>query len=130
MNTSQKVPADYQDQQKHFCRAIVRYRELHTYRMNGICITDQTMFKNVFDTSRFDSAPSSTNSIRDLHSIRIATTEKGFTVALCALADGTKLPAMVMFKEKDGELGPGLTIPTNFVVAASTKWMDDQLSSP
>ena len=37
-----------------------------------------------FDTSRFDSAPSSTNSIRSLHSIRIATTgaeKKGFTVA-------------------------------------------------
>ena len=79
-----------------------------------------------FNTTRFDSAPSSTNSIRGLHSIRIATTgaeKKGFTVALCALVDGTKLPAMVIFKEKNGELGPrvraGLTIPTNIVVAAS-----------
>ena len=58
---------------------------------------------------RFDSAPSSTNSVRGQRTIRICTTgaqKKGFTVALCATADGSKLPALVTFKEKNGELGP------------------------
>ena len=33
-------------------------------------------------------------------------TEKGLTVALCAAADGTKYTALVIFKERNGEIGP------------------------
>lgn len=77
----------------------------------------------------------STNTVRGQRTVRIATTnaeKKGFTVALCALADGTKLPAMLIFKEKNGELGPrvkaNLKIPANVVVAASTNgWMTSSL---
>ena len=84
-----------------------------------------------YNALRFDSPPSRTNSLRGQHTIRIATTgaeKKGFTVALCAYADGTKLPAMMILKEKNGVLGPrvkaNLRLPTNVVVAASPNgWM-------
>ena len=55
-NVSQKVPADYQDQLKHFRRAIVRYQELHTYRMNGIGNMVQYVFyicSDIFALPRF-----------------------------------------------------------------------------
>ena len=44
----------------------------------------------------------STNNIKCENTVRIATSggaKKGFTVALTALANGTKLPAYVVFKE-------------------------------
>ncbi len=62
--------------------------------MTHIGNMDQTM-------CRFDMAPNSTNNIRGERDIRIATTggaKIGFTVALTALADGTKLPAFIVFK--------------------------------
>ena len=62
---------------------------------------DQTM-------CRFDMAPGRTNNVRGEKTIRIKTTrteKKGFTVALAAAADGTKLPATIIFKERGGVLG-------------------------
>ena len=54
--------------------------------------------------------------------------KKGFTVALCALAAGEKLPAYIIFKERGGKLGPrvsaALTFPDNVEVSASINgWM-------
>lgn len=57
---------------------------------------------------RFDMSRSKTNDKRGTKTIRIKTTraeKKGFTVALAAAADGTKLPAVVIFKERNGILG-------------------------
>ena len=54
---------------------------------------------------RFDMAPGRTNNVRGEKTIRIKTTrteKKGFTVALAAAADETKLPATIIFKERGG----------------------------
>jgi len=63
---------------------------------------DQTMV-------RFDTTPKYTkNQIGD-KSVRIATTgvhKKGATVALAASANGFKFPALIIFKEPGGKLGP------------------------
>ena len=68
------------------------------------------------------------------HSIRIVSTKakKGFTIALAAKDNGDKLPALVIFKERGGKLGPrvrqSLAIPDNVHVTASTNgWMTAQL---
>ena len=54
--------------------------------------------------------------------------KKGFTVALAATASGEKLPATILFKEKNGILGRRvnnkLSIPNNVCVRASANgWM-------
>ena len=54
--------------------------------------------------------------------------KKGFTVALAAMADGTKLPAVIIFKERVGVLGErvrrSLRVPSNVRVRSSTNgWM-------
>ena len=76
-------------------------------------------------------APRRTNEWKGAKHVRIKTTkgEKwGFTVALCAAADGGKLPAFVIFKERTGEL-PGqvrlqLNVPPNVRVSATRNgWM-------
>ena len=82
-------------------------------------------------TCRFDPLPGTTNNIRGARTVRIATSgvqKKGFTVALCASADGEKLPAYIIFKERGGKLGPrvkaALTFPGNVKVSASANgWM-------
>lgn len=69
---------------------------------------------------RFDCTPNSTNTIRGERTAPIASTgakKKGFTVVLCAGIDGSKLPALIVFKERNEQLGPRvlhqLTIPAN-----------------
>ena len=80
---------------------------------------DQTM-------CRFDMTPSTTNNIKGARDIRIATcggAKKGFTVALAAYADGTKLPAYIVFKEPKGKIPlrvfAQLWIPGNIRITAS-----------
>ena len=75
--------------------------------------------------------PSRTNATKGEKTVRIKTTraeKKGFTVALAATADGQKLPAVIIFKEKGGTLGvrvkSKLKVPANVRVRASTNgWM-------
>lgn len=72
-----------------------------------------------------------TNDVTGKQSIRVVSTKatkKGFTVALAAKGCGEKLPALVIFKERGGQLDPrvkqSLVIPTNVKVTASTNgWM-------
>ena len=93
--------------------------------MASIGNMDQTM-------CRFDMAPGTTNNIIGERTVRIATTggaKKGFTVALTALANGTKLPALVVFKEGRKAVIPprvlaNLQVPPNVRVTASQNgWM-------
>ena len=59
---------------------------------------DQTIY-------HFDMAPAYTNNVRGEKMIRIKTTraeKKGFTVGLAAIADGSKLPAIIIFNERRG----------------------------
>ena len=81
--------------------------------------------------NRFDSPPSYTNSIRGQCSIRIASTggqKRAFTITLCIFAKGKKLPALIIFKERNGELGQRVRAatkcPENVRITASTNgWM-------
>eukprot|EP00117_Sycon_ciliatum_P023342 scpid74092/ scgid19870/ len=90
--------------------------------------TTQTM-------SRFDTVPSRTNETVGARTVRISSTKattEGFTVALAANGAGEKLPALVIFKERDGVLGrrvrQQLTTPANVVATASANgWMTSDL---
>ena len=103
---------------------VIALRKAHDLEPAHILNMDQTM-------CRFDMPYSRTNSIRGVETVRIKTTraeKKGFTVALAASADGTKLPAVIVFKERGGVLGQrvmrSLTIPSNVVVRATRNgWM-------
>ena len=65
------------------------------YTLANIGNMDETM-------RRFDVAHKTINNIQGDNTIRIATTgsaKKGFTVALAAMSNDTKLPAYIVFKE-------------------------------
>ena len=63
------------------------------------------------------------------HSVSTKAKKKGFTVALAAKGNGDKVPALVIFKERDGpRVRQSLVIPDNVQVTASTNgWMAAQL---
>ena len=91
-SSNQKVPADFEDQLMDYRQNILRLRHRHQYNKRDILNMDQTMV-------RFDMAPRRTNERKGAKHVRIKTTKgekRGFTVALCAAADGGKLPAFVI----------------------------------
>ena len=97
-NSAQKVPADYTDQLHHFQKSVIAVRKAKNIDPPQIINMDQTM-------CRFDMLPKRTNIKKGAKTVRIKTTraeKKGFTVALAAMADGTKLPAVIIFKERSG----------------------------
>ena len=83
---------------------------------------------------RYDSVANVTNNVRGEKSIRIRGTgyqKKGCTVALTVTASGHKLPALIIFKEPTGQIGPRvrrhLNIPGNVLVTASKSgWMTQE----
>ena len=123
-NSSQYVPADYADKLMTFRKAVISIRKTKSISQSNIINMDQTM-------CRFDMPPSRTNSKKGEKTVRIKTTraeKKGFTVALAATADGQKLPAVIIFKERGGVFGvrvrSKLKVPTNVRVRASMNgWM-------
>ena len=124
-NSAQKVPSDYADLLHTFRKTIIIARKTHNIEPPGIVNMDQTM-------RRFDMPPSRTNNKKGEKTIRINTTrteKKGFTVALAATASGTKLSAVIIFKERGGSLGvriqSNLLIPSNVRVRATTYWLND-----
>ncbi|KAL8625059.1 hypothetical protein ACOMHN_012068 [Nucella lapillus] len=93
-NSSQKVPADFEDQLLEFRRNVLRLRHRHGYPLSNIMNIDQMMV-------RFDMMPARTNNKKGAKQVRIKSTKaekRGFTVALTAAADGTKLPAFVILR--------------------------------
>ncbi|KAL8573041.1 hypothetical protein ACOMHN_010471 [Nucella lapillus] len=88
-SSSQKVPADFEDQLLEFQQNVLRLRHHHGYPLSNIMNMDQTMV-------RFDMMPACTNNKKGVKQVRIKSTnaeKRGFTVALTAAADATKLPA-------------------------------------
>ena len=82
---------------------------------------------------RFDMPVAQTNEVKGKKDVKVKTTgneKRGFTVALGAFADGTKMRPWVIFKEKNGVLGPRvrkkLVIPDGIVVRASTSGWHQQ----
>ena len=123
-NSVQKVPADYADQLNHFRKSVIAVCKAKNIDPPRIINMDQTM-------CHFDMPPKRTNTKKEAKTVRIKTTrakKKGFTVALAAMADGTKLPAVIIFKERGGVLGErvpqSLRVPSNVRVKSSTNgWM-------
>ena len=99
---NQKVPEDYYSQIWNFRAQVMKAHMKHDLASFEIVNMDQTM-------CRFGMVPRHTNDIRGTRTVRIIHTranKKGFTVALAAKGNGEKLPALVIFKEGNGELGP------------------------
>lgn len=127
-NDAQKVPEDYHSQIWNFRAQLIKSHMKNNLASFEIVNMDQTM-------CRFDMVPRYTNDIRGTRTVRITHTranKKGFTVALAAKGNGEKLPALLIFKERNGELGPRvrakLTIPSNLRVKASQNgWMTTSL---
>ncbi len=124
-NDSQKLPEDCADLIDTFKGNVDRRRIENDYTDANIANMDETM-------CRFDMAPRTTNNIQGERDIRITTTggaRKGFTVALTATANGTKMPAYVIFKEGARARIPArvyanLRIPPNVRVSATRNgWM-------
>ena len=126
-SSNQKVQADFEEQLLHFRRNILRLRHRHMYVLGQMLNMDQAIV-------RFDMPPNRTNEIKGSKRVGIKTTKaekRGFTVALCAAADGSKLPAFLIFKERTGEIRQHLQIPANVHVTATRNgWMTrDQVLS-
>ncbi|KAL8566227.1 hypothetical protein ACOMHN_063117 [Nucella lapillus] len=123
-SSSQKVPADFEDQLLEFRRNVLRIRHRHGYPLSNIMNMDQTMV-------RFDMMPARTNKKKCAKQVRIKSTKaekRGFTVALTAAADGTKLPAFVILRERNGNIPPRvflqLRVTDNVCVCATANgWM-------
>ena len=107
-----------------FYRQIIWLREIHDYTSYNLANMDETMV-------RYDSAATVTNNVHGEKTIRVRGTgyqKKGRTVALTITASGHKLPALVIFKEPTGAIGPQvrrhLMIPADVLVTASKSgWM-------
>ena len=121
---SQKVPGDFRDLLFNYRRAVLMLRRQHDYPLNCVMNIDQTML-------RFDMLPQRTNDKKGCRQVRTKTTraeKRGFTVTLFVAADGTKFPAMIVFKERNGQIPPRvyqqLQVPDNNRVHATRNgWM-------
>ena len=121
---SQKVPGDFRDLLFNYRRAALLLRRQHDYPLNCVMNMDQTML-------RFDMLPQRTSAKKGCRQVRTKTTrveKRGFTVALFVAADGTNVPAMIVFKERNGQIPPRvyqqLQVPDNVRVHATRNgWM-------
>ncbi|KAK7097631.1 hypothetical protein V1264_004579 [Littorina saxatilis] len=122
--TNQRVPADYGDQLLAFRRSVLRPRLRNLYPLIHILNMDQTMV-------RFDMLPKRTNDTKGAKIVRTKTTraeKRGFTVALLVAADGTKFPAFIIFRERNGNIPQRvllhMQVPDNVRVSATRNgWM-------
>ena len=78
--------------------SVIAVRKAKNIDPHQIINMDQTM-------CRFDMPPKHTNTKKGAKTKTTRAKKKGFTVALAAMADGTKLPAVIIFKECGGVLG-------------------------
>ena len=108
----------------NYRRAVLLLRRQHDYALNCVINMDQTIL-------RFDMLPQWTNAKKGCRQVRTKTTraeKRGFTVALFVAADGTNFPAMIVFKERNGQTPPRvyqqLQVPDNVRVHATRNgWM-------
>ena len=131
-NESQKLPEEFGAMVTDFKELVQLKRTDEDYIDVHIGNMDQTM-------CRFDMAPKATNHTIGDRTVRIAATggsKKGFTVALAGLANGTKLPAFVVFREGRNAVIPprvmaNLHVPQNVRLTASQNgWMTgDKMAS-
>ncbi|KAL8571450.1 hypothetical protein ACOMHN_009382 [Nucella lapillus] len=99
--TNQRVPADFEDQLLAFRWSVLRLRLCNLYPLIHILNMDQTM---------------------------VRAEKRGFTVALLVVADGTKFPAFIIFRERNGHIPQRvllqMQVPDNVRVSATRNgWM-------
>ncbi|KAL8613834.1 hypothetical protein ACOMHN_029691 [Nucella lapillus] len=122
--TNQRVPADFEDQLLAFRWSVLRLRLRNLYPLIHILNMDQTMV-------RFDMLPNRTNNTKGAKIVRTKTTrakKRGFTVALLVAAYGTKFPAFIIFRERNGHIPQRvllqMQVPDNVRVSATRNgWM-------
>lgn len=127
-NLAHNFPHELQNKMREFRQNIRDARLACAIDSENIVNMDQTM-------CWFDMPSAYTNETRGANNVRLKTTgctKKGFTVALACSATGHKLPAMVIFKERNGVLGPvvvaNIVLPENVLLAASESgWMTQHL---
>ena len=126
-NEAQHLPEDYLVQCNAFRNAIKDFRQRHDYTDYNIANADQTMI-------RFDMVPKYTNNVKGERTVRISNTgcsKVGLTVMLSAHASGHKDAALVVFKERRGEIPQRvraqLILPDNVRISASPNgWMTNE----
>ena len=116
---SQRLPKEFEEHIVNFQRKIIRMRQANQYDLQQIGNMDETPMN-------FDMPLSRTVDTLGNKSILIKTTgnEKNhFTVVLACMADGSKLPPMIIFKRKTM---PKEKIPSRIVMHVHEKgWMDE-----
>lgn len=118
---AQKLPADLEHKILNFQRYVIRARQRHDYPLALIGNMDETPVY-------FDLPGNRTVNKRGDKTVFVRTTgheRQRFTVVLACLADGTKLPPMVIFKRKTF-FKKKEVFPKGVIVHTQEKgWMDD-----
>ncbi len=119
---SQKLPSDYDDKLLSFQKFVIQTRKRLNPPLHLIGNADQTPLT-------FDIPSNTTLNVKGASTVSVQTTghEKSrFTVMLCCMADGTKLPPYIVFKRKTRP--KGVTFPQGAHVRFQEKgWMDQRL---
>ena len=117
---AQQLPKELSEKINNFFTFVIKHRKANEYKLSSIGNMDETPLN-------FDMPSSSTVNKIGEKSILIKTTgheKTHFTVVLTCMADGTKLPPMVIFKRK---LMPKQKFPSGIVLHVQEKgWMNDE----
>lgn len=117
---AQKLPKELETKVESFQRFVIQLRKRHDFELSQIGNMDETP---VF----FDMPSNRTIDVKGSKTVFVKTTgqEKNrFTVVLCCMADGSRLPPTIIFKRKT--LPKGLKLPNGVLVRANVKgWMDE-----
>ena len=118
---AQKLPKDLEEKVESFQRFVIRQRQEHGFELSQIGNMDETPMA-------FDLPSTRTVNTKGEKTILVRTTgnEKAhFTVVLACLADGSKLPPVIIFKRKT--LPKSMKFPAGILVRAHHKgWMDER----
>ncbi len=118
---SQKLPADLDDKVTDFHRFVIHLRKGHNFDLSQIRNMDEIpMFFDMPSNRTLDKAGTKTVFVRTT-----GHEKTHFTVVLCCMSDGTKLPPMVIFKRKT--IPKGEKFPPGVLVHCHPKgWMDEE----
>lgn len=117
---AQKLPSELENKIESFQRQIIKLRKEYGFDLSQIGNMDETPVS-------FDLPSNYTVDTKGSKTIFVKTTghEKcRFTVVLCCMADGSRLPPTIVFKRKT--LPKGVKFPSGVLVRAHEKgWMDE-----
>lgn len=118
---AQKLPQDLEGKIEEFQRYVIRLRKNYNFGLDQIGNMDETPVC-------FDMPFSHTVDKKGVKSVLVRTTgheKTRFTVVLCCMANGYRLPPIVIFKRKT--LPKGVKFPSGVIVwAHENGWMDEK----